>query len=179
MAVTRLVPLILVCASCAHSRATEYGEPILPTMRHPALESAVARHDSALVTVWAQSEPATPNEPPLGRVAFRGRLAGLSDGWLRLLRNRDTVRIGIDNVRRIRLVQSNPRNRMIGALVGAAGFTLAGWAFTQVEARGSGGVLTVMGAAALGGGLGFLLVPGSRYAGQIYPTPPPPRQVPR
>jgi hypothetical protein len=104
---------------------------------------------------------------------FRGRLAGMRDGWLHLLRGADdTVRIGVTHVRRIRLVRAAPRNRTIGTLVGAAGFGLASLIFIR-GSHGGEDVAVVGGSVAVGAVVGALLVPGSRHAGQIYPMPPP------
>jgi hypothetical protein len=158
---------------CAHSPASQFGEPGLTTLRRPDLEASLAGHDSALVTVWAQADPDGPLTPPPPFIIFRGHLAGMHDGWLHLLRDADdTVRIGVGHVRRIRLVRRTPRNRLIGSLVGAAGFGLASLVFTH-DSDGGDDLAVIGGSVAVGALGGALLVPGSRHAGQIYPMPPP------
>jgi hypothetical protein len=148
----------------------EFGYPALDPRQFRLLDSALAPHPGGLLSVWAQQDRDKPQDPIPGVVTFRGRLAGYHDGWVHLLRGDDTLRIGKGYVRKVWLVRTTPRNRAIGAGVGAVGLGLAAFVFSRGDRLGSGGDIgLVLGGLVVGAGAGFLLVPSSRPAGQIYP----------
>jgi hypothetical protein len=163
-------------AGCAPAFTHEYGEPALTVIQFPVLDSALAPHAGAAVTVWAQPTRIDPEAllaPAM--VSFTGHLAGLHSGWVHVLQNGgDTVRIGKDYVRRVRLDRATQRNRWIGGLVGAVGFGLAGWVYTRSSSSGTTGeeFAIIGGSVVAGAGLGILIIPSSRTGEQIFPVLP-------